>query len=326
MDNETTNMSYLLHLSLKEVVEAIYDLATNYSLCIDVPTSHLECNSNSDKIKTISAENVRFLEDNGIINDFYYTLSDVGKAFFELYFIHNQQSEALSLIKNMLLINPLVNLIIQVFLGRGKISIEQLRTLLNYHSIADWEIDNKEVVSLLTFLNKLQIITYDKKNRAFTVNEPEIADSKPIKQYYVTPSTPFSNIINMRKIIRACEGDIYWIDKHFRKEAFEIILDGMLIQGVSSIVVISGPENATASAKTDYALLKTELLSRSIALSWLIINDPAFKWHDRWIVADNICYNIPPVLSIIRGQRADIVQSSPPTDMQLFLDSANEIS
>lgn len=116
----------------------------------------------------------------------------------------------------------------------------------------------------------------------------------------ITPSTPFSNLLNLRKVLRRCKGKIYWIDKHFRKEGLEVIPDGIGHDGLGSITIISGKDNLTQSAYSDYQLLKAELVERNITLEWFIIDSKDFKWHDRWIIADNCCYNIPPVLAIIR--------------------------
>ena len=159
---------------------------------------------------------------------------------------------------------------------------------------------------------------YDKKNKLFTVKmSGDFAE--PVKQYFVCPDTPFSNIYNMRKVIRACRGDIYWIDKHFRKEGFEMLIDGLPYQGVTSVTIISGTDNITASAMTDYLNLQAELSKRQITLNWRAIDNTTFKWHDRWLVADNQCHNIPPVLAIIRGQRAEILSTTERLDVQPFI-------
>ena len=136
----------------------------------------------------------------------------------------------------------------------------------------------------------------------------------------------FSNVYNLRKVIQACRGSIFWIDKHFRKEGLEILLDGLPFEGVSSVTIISGSDNVTQSAKLDYAALKSELSTRSIQLSWRVITDNGFKWHDRWLLADNQCYNIPPVLAIIRGQRADILQTKMALDTTPFLEASTPIA
>ena len=119
----------------------------------------------------------------------------------------------------------------------------------------------------------------------------------------------------IEKVIRACRGDVYWIDKHFRKEGLEMLIDGLPYQGVKSVTIISGKDNLTASAKSDYFSLQTELAQRQIVLNWRVIENSAFKWHDRWLVADNQCHNIPPVRAIIRGQRSEILSTEERLDI-----------
>lgn len=97
-----------------------------------------------------------------------------------------------------------------------------------------------------------------------------------------------------------------------------MLVDGLPCQGVKSVTIISGKDNLTESAKTDYINLQTELVQRQIALNWRTIDNNSFKWHDRWLVADNQCYNIPPVLAIIRGQRAEILKTKKRLDVHPF--------
>ena len=123
--------------------------------------------------------------------------------------------------------SPVINLMGQVFYGLGKISIEQLQILLNYHKVASWELTYSDITTLLMLLNKYNILTYDKKNKIFYLDESLVIE-KPLEHHYITPKTPFSNLLNLRKVLRGCTGDIYWIDKHFRKEGFEIIPDGIV--------------------------------------------------------------------------------------------------
>ena len=319
--------SYIFDISEKEINAVLFDLGSKYDrINALIPDKVVLYSERYDiKEKPISNSAFQGLQQIGFIDDTYYHLTDEGRKYFELKFILKEDATVSTIIKQKLLLNPIVNLIWQVFYGRGKISVEQLKTLLNYHQVANWEIENKEITSLLILLNHYQILTYDKKNQIFYLKEPLNSDNH-IKQYFVNPTTPFSNIYNMRKVIRSCIGDIYWVDKHFRKEGLEIILDGLAHENVTSVTIISGAENVTQSAKFEYELLRQELSKRSITLLWRVINDKSFKWHDRWIVSQNMCYNVPPVLSIIRGQRADILKTETSLDVQPFMDIGVDIT
>ena len=325
---ETNSMStheYILHLSDKDIRDALYDLGTMFDCISTAGGFSVFHSTRMQQEKSVPNGVFGFFLTSGLIDGATFCLSPDGKALFELLYIHRDIPNANEILKQKLLKNPVVNLIGQVFYGRGKQSVEQLRTLLNYHNIADREVQYGEVISLLTLLNKLSVVVYDKKNKQFYVKEVANGE-EAIQQYYINPNTPFSNIYNLRKVIRACCGSVFWIDKHFRKEGLEILLDGLPFKGITSVTIISGRDNVAQSAKSDYVALKSELATRSISLNWRVIADNGFKWHDRWLLADNQCYNIPPVLAVIRGQRADILQTKTSLDVSPFLEASTPIN
>lgn len=306
--SDAHNHDYLFTVTDKDIRAVIYDVGTARDCC-----------AFKSEDSFVSRESTfAFLDQAGLLQQESYALSDEGKRLFELLFVFPDEASATEQIAQILLKNPVVNLLCQSFYGRGKISVEQLRILLNYHGVGSKEVDYSDAVALLGMLNKYGIVVYDKKNKLFTVKMTgDFAEL--VKQYFVCPDTPFSNIYNMRKVIRACRGDIYWVDKHFRKEGFEMLMDGLPYQGVTSVTIISGTDNITASAKNDYLNLQAELSKRQIMLNWRVIDNTTFKWHDRWLVANNQCHNIPPVLAIIRGQRAEILSTTERLDVHPFI-------
>lgn len=312
---DSCKYDYLFDLNDQEVFEVLYDIGTARE---DFRYLIRQKYSRAETVLTFFSQ-AHLLQEDGR------ALSKSGKELFEQAFVFKNAKVAKDLFTQILLQNPVVNLIGQSFYGRGKVSIEQLVSLLNYHQVGSQQIVQARVIALLILLNKFGIVIYDKRNKVFQVRKVG-SFTEPIAQYYITPDTPFSNIYNMRKAIRSCKGDIYWIDKHFRKEGFELLIDGLSYEGVKSITIISGSDNLTQSAKTDYVNLKSELYQRGILLTWRCINSNTFKLHDRWLVADNQCYNIPPILSIIRGQRAEILLTKEHLDVQPFMAESTSIS
>lgn len=311
--SKTHNHDYLFQLTDKDIRSVLYNVGTAHNRC-----------KQEEIIRDYQPAFV-FLEQSGLLGMESCELSETGRNLFESLFIFTDEAVANDFMAQILLQNPVVNLLCQSFYGRGKVVVEQLRVLLNYHGVGTKEIDYSGVVSFLSLLNKYGIVVYDKKNKVFTVKKTGDF-TEPVSQYYICPDTPYSNIYNMRKVIRACRGNIYWVDKHFRKEGLEILVDGLPYQGVTSVTIISGRDNLTVSAKTDYFNLQAELSQRQIALNWRVIEDTEFKWHDRWLVADNQCHNIPPVLAIIRGQRAEILSTKERLDVQPFIEESLSVS
>ena len=321
-DHQEITYDYLFYLSDEEVDSAVHDLCTTF----DTINKYGFSGSRTGQQKDVSECVYEFLLEIGFIDDCDHFITDDGKAYFETLFVHKDEATAADFMRKKLLMHPVVNLIGQVFYGRGQITVEQLKVLLNYHKVSEGEVDYSQTVSLLELLNGHKIIVYSRRNKSFRVAEPANIDS-PITQYYIDPSTPFSNVYNMRRVLRASKGKVFWVDKHFRKEGFEIIIDGLSNDGVKAVTIISGPDNCTPSAKADYDALRTELRERGMELAWRIITDASFlcKWHDRWIVSDTTCYNIPPVLAIIRGQRSDIIRTENTLDVEPFVDASTPV-
>ena len=310
---------YILDFKENNLFNAINNLATKYEyVTMRVPESAYLVDGLDEEPITFPVylymEEYKYVSEDGF-------LSDRGKQFYYLRNILADIDSSAAMIKNDLLNNSLVNLMFQVFLGRGKINLPQLCNLFNFHNISSTALTDKDLTGFLILLNKYSIVTYDKKNRVFTMNDC-LPQQHDYQEYYVEPATPYSNIYNMRKSIRTCRGDIFWIDKHFRKEGLELILDGLSPGGVTSITIISGLDNLTDSAKNDYHNLKIELANRDILLSWRTIKNKDFKWHDRWIISDSTSYNIPPVLALIRGQRSEIIQIKDAIDVTPFMQNS----
>lgn len=296
--------------SWKEIENNIFKIGTNH------------VNSNA------SQENLEFLRDIDFIvmDSQNISLTQNGTDLFRAQFVVSDQSSAELIITNALLKHPIVSLIIQVFKGRGSTTRQQIWTLLCHHRLIKNNLPIDSLGNLLATLNKFKIIKYDKKNSLITVTH-EPTDEVGLLQYFVSPTTPYTNLSNLRKIIKASHGNLCWIDKHFRKEGFEPLIDVVDGQITRNIVIISGNDNVTQSAITDYSNAKSELSHRNVNINWWVCNDQTFlrTWHDRWLFADNHCYNIPPVLSIIRGQQSEMLKTTHKPDINIFLANCSKI-
>ena len=322
MDNYINE--YILQLKNDDIEDFLYKLGTEYNYVylnsgqVILKNDTIEVNCGKRYVPVY-----RFLVDNSYLN-LEGKLENKGKQYFQDAYVYEDKDSAKQMIYNDILKNSVVNLIVQVFYGRGKITKKALCNLLNFHHISSNCLNETDISSLLVLLNKYNILIYDKRNNMFSINDM-VDKSTEVIHYYVEPSTPFSNLYNMKKILRMCKGDVYWVDKHFRKEGFEVIIDGISAEGVKSFKIISSPANVTKSAYEEYILLKEELGNRNIVLEWHIIDNPKFKWHDRWILSDSVKYNIPPVLAIIRGQRSEMLKTESQIEVLEFMQNTIRI-
>lgn len=301
---------YLFSLTSRTIENGLYEIGYHYA------------ENTLSKNGVAGNSLLLFFSNGGLIDPDTLMLTEKGKELYKMKYVTCQQLEFDSCIKQLLVNEPVVILICQVFYGRGRNTIEQLVNLFALYDVCSYQVRSSEVVSLLILLNHYKIVIYDKRNKAFTVSL-NILSHKPAQQYYIVPSTPFSNKLNFLTILRNSKGNVYWIDKHFRKEGLEFLFDGLPSKGVLSVTIISGKENVTQSAKSFFNDFKTELSEKGIQCEWRVINDESFMFHDRWLLSDDLCYNIPPLRAIIKGQRSEIIRTESLPDIQAFLDASS---
>lgn len=108
----------------------------------------------------------------------------------------------------------------------------------------------------------------------------------------ITSTTPFSNAIGIRRIIRNLKGDVWWADPHFSRKGLEELIEELDLSEVNSVKIVS--RDLSARDLKDFKRFKTELLNQSIDSDWRIFEDQRL-FHDRFLADDTVCYNVPPV-------------------------------
>lgn len=69
------------------------------------------------------------------------------------------------------------------------------------------------------------------------------ASSRPAADNTVMPNTPYSNLLYIRKRLRACRQYVWWIDKHFDRKALELLAEEIDRTHVTELRILSGPAN-----------------------------------------------------------------------------------
>lgn len=235
-------------------------------------------------------------------------LSEVGRAIFESLFIRCDGSEKESF-KQMLLSFPPVIAIQQYLWGVSNITVDQVLTVLK--TTGFWFYDSREPLThLLDFMNYAEIINYNKKTRIVRVLISPDAPRAP-RNVFIDPNRPFSNIMWIKKVLGECEGGIYWLDKHFQKEALEwlwAVADAGKIKEIRILSLDLGEGNLSAGARKDFTRFKKEMANKNINASWAIIDSKFVRdAHDRWIIDDSgYARNVPNVNAISSGQRSEM--------------------
>lgn len=168
--------------------------------------------------------------------------------------------------------------------------------------------DSREVGRILSLLNTLGIISYSKRTGRVQFTEAEQVEQKNQSSYRITHRTPYSNIMRLRNALRACEGNVMWVAKHFPKKGLEPLSEEITGENFTSVKVLCGPANVTHKMRSDFQRFQTEMSNRDIEAELRVITNKDYlgRLHDRWILSDGASWNIPPVNSLYQNQEAEI--------------------
>ena len=235
-------------------------------------------------------------------------LTVAGRAIFEALYIRCD-GEEVNILRQLLLSFPPTIAVQQYLWGVSSITVEQVLTVLKATNF--WFNDSNEPLThFLDLLNYVGIVSYQKKIRKVKILISPDTPYVP-KNIFIDPKRPFSNIIWIKRILGECEQNIYWLDKHFQKEAFEwlwAISDANKINEIRILSLDLGDANLSTGAKKEYGRFKKEMGSKGISVKWATINSRDIKdAHDRWIIGGNeYLRNVPNVNAISSGQRSEM--------------------
>lgn len=254
-----------------------------------------------------------FLCDLGIIDSINTgELTNIGKVLFEAAYIRRDPAEEEKIVQRLLLDFPPTQAIQQYLWGVTNVTTDQALTVLKTTGL--WAFEDKRLLThFLDILNLTKIIKYDRKNKKIVILISPDTTKVP-RSVYVDPTRPYGNIYWIKRLLAECSGYIYWLDKHFMKEAFDWIYpiaDANIINEIKILSLDLGEGNLNKQAKKDYKRLKEELAQKKITVEWRVISSDKVKdVHDRWIIGNNgYIRNVPDVNTILSGKRSEMVSS-----------------
>lgn len=257
-------------------------------------------------------DDYKFLEGLGIFSrSAVGELTQTGRSIFESLFIRCDNEE-LELIQNLLLSFPPTIAIQQYLWGVKNIKVDQVLTVLK--ATGYWFCDSiQPLTHFLDMLNYAGVISYGKKNRVIKILISPDTQDVP-KNVFIDPTRPFSNILWIKKILGECSGSIYWLDKHFQKDAFDWLWAIANAEKIHEIRILSldlGENNLGKDALNTYKRFKQEMQNKGISVDWSTIDSTLIRdAHDRWIFDDHgYVRNTPNVNAILSGQRSEISRS-----------------
>ena len=190
--------------------------------------------------------------------------------------------------------------------------------LLALHRVVDADFKADDARATFRWLNDIGVVAYSRKLKTvrFIPDDPGAAKAGEVSNLgaMISPRTPYSNLVRLRRVLRQESGTVTWADQHFGARAFEELVDELDPTKVTELRIISGAAAVSAKSFKDYERFRDEMRTKGVAVEWRV--DAIREWHDRWLIDDKTAYNVPPVNSLFANQYSEILPTSerPPVD------------
>ncbi len=127
----------------------------------------------------------------------------------------------------------------------------------------------------------------------------------------IDPSTPYTNLINIREqIFKGLTGNVYIVDKHLNSAALSNLnrLFSEENGTTRSINILTSAEMFDSGFNVNYNDLRNEFQNRGITVDvWIMDSKDSSSQHERFIADDNSAFKIPP-LNIINRKSEHVVR------------------
>ncbi len=261
---------------------------------------------NKTKLSKDQIVMLEFLSSIRLVIDNEASLTEKGREYYKLKYIQEEPDKALEILTEQVKQHPATQAICQLLWGKKNIKRSNVYRLLVFQALVDPKnFQEKDLGGFLMSLNQCNIIKYSKQTQAITIlYNPKGEAISPPKEIFISPETAYSNVKNLREILRIFTDGIYWIDKHFSAKGLEPLADEADGNKISEIKILTGPSNVNERMKKDFERFKQEIENRGISVEMKVIcdKDVLNSIHGRWIMSEDLCYNLPPVNSIFQGQ------------------------
>jgi hypothetical protein len=241
-------------------------------------------------------------------------LTDWGRAFENAWWVYSNQDEAKVVFKAGLLRQPETSALMQVLNGRGAVPVAGVAHHLARHSLSDSE-DEQEVRRFLEMLNGFEIVAYSKRHQTVRLTEPVPDDGgeEAPSVRVIEPDRPYSNIQNLREILRSCRDFIWWTEPHFVPKLLEPLAYEADADRIAQIrVLTSAPRadeaNLQKRGQEDFKRFKKEMAALGIDAQWRVHGDRPSQ-HDRFLLERDRAWNVPPINTLLRGDYSEIAET-----------------
>ena len=130
----------------------------------------------------------------------------------------------------------------------------------------------------------------------------------------ITPANPVENRLHFRQTIANCKGHLHWVDRYFNYEGLEFLIHALNMQEVKHVKILTSVYQNGINQKlyNEFEKFQNELKSKGIQCKMQVImtKDLHRQMHDRFIIAENVTYNVPSPTTVNLGQYSEIKKST----------------
>lgn len=281
--------------------------------------------------RVVDAVDAEFLVELGLLEPTG-LLTTSGQAYFDAAFINKDEASLVLVMQIAFRDYRPAEAISQRLFGVPNVDKSTVDSVLRNVGL-DADLTDRKLGTLLAVLARFEVIRYVRSKGEVVVLIPPLDSGQVPSTIFVSRETPFSNVMWLGRVLKQCNGHIYWLDKHFQLaglEALADVADGNQIKEIR-VLSLKLSDNSTPKVIKSYRALKSELAHRRIGFEWRFIDSALVRdSHDRWIIGADSAYNVPDVGTVMSGNKSEMSASGSATrlntDFQGYWSSGVEVA
>jgi len=145
----------------------------------------------------------------------------------------------------------------------------------------------------------------------------------------ITPANPVENRLRFRQTIASCKGYLHWVDRYFNYEGLEFLMHGLNQKDIKDVKILTSvyQDGVNQKLHNEFGRFAAEMQSKGIVckMQVMMTKDLHRQMHDRFIIAENVTYNVPSPTTINLGQYSEIKKTSSQVPFDEWWDSTESI-
>jgi hypothetical protein len=237
-------------------------------------------------------------------------LTDTARTFEDAYWIYDDDKTPRAIWKDALLGLPETQALMQGLHGRGPVRVAGAHHFMARHGFVKSD-DATVLRGFASTLNAAGIVSYSTKQQTVRILAPLPEELAAVVRV-VEPERPYSNVLALREILRACKGFIHWAEPHLPRKALEPLSYEADSSKITEIKLLSGTKSMDDATRKDFKRFAAEMAHRGITAEWRVVEPADMDWHDRFILGRRQAWNVPPVNTLFKGDYSEASRTPKP--------------